>query len=70
MVAQAMSEITMRGTRTNVIGLLRLMADEIESGERRSATAFSAHPGDDPTHTFVVQVDEVSRTDTTMTVRA
>lgn len=64
-----MSQIEMRGTRFNVIGLLRLMADEIEQGERRSATCFAAHPGDDPTHTFVVQVDDVSRTDTTMTVR-
>lgn len=65
-----MSEITMRGTRFNVVGLLRLMADEIEAGEWRSATGFSARPGEDPTHTFVVQVDEQSRTDTTMTVRA
>lgn len=64
-----MSEVVMRGTRANVIGLLRLMADEIEAGERRSATCFAEAPGWDPTMTLAVEVDESQRGDTTLLVR-
>jgi hypothetical protein len=52
-----------------VIGLLRCMADEIEAGEKRSATCFAAAPGWDPSHTFMVVVDEQQPMDTTMSVR-
>jgi hypothetical protein len=59
-------EIVMRGTRENVIGLLRLMADEIEQGSHRSATCFSEHEVADPTVRFVVEVDDRQRLATTM----
>jgi hypothetical protein len=45
------SEVVITGRPTQVAGLLRLMADEIEQ-DGYSSTAFSAREGDDPTHTI------------------
>lgn len=42
-----MSEVYITGTRENIAGLLRLMADEVEQ-EGFSATAFSEEPDWDP----------------------
>lgn len=64
-----MSEIVMRGTRENVVGLLRLMADEIETGQHRSSTDFSEHEVADPSVRFTVEVDDHQRLTTTMRVR-
>lgn len=42
-----MSEVTITGTRENIAGLLRVMADEV-SEFGHSETAFSEEPGWDP----------------------
>lgn len=63
------TEITMSGTRENVIGLLRLMADEIEAGQHRSDTDFSEHEVADPSVRFTVLADDHQRFATTMRVR-
>jgi hypothetical protein len=66
------STITMRGSRRNVAGLLRLMADEIEhQGLDRSVTCFATDPSHDPSVTFeaVVDTSQTYSFDTTMEVR-
>lgn len=63
-----MSTIYLRGSRANLAGLLRLMADEIASGEQRSATSFASEPGWDPENSLVVEVVDEQRNDTTMKV--
>lgn len=61
-----MSSIYMRGTRENVAGLLRLMADEVEQ-LGRSATSFSERVGDDPWHSLTCEQADQPH-DTTMQV--
>lgn len=53
-----MSTVVMHGGRDNIVGLLRLMADELEQGLSRSATCFSEDPAWDPTITFELIPDE------------
>jgi hypothetical protein len=61
-----MSGIYIRGTRENIAGLLRLMADEVEQ-DGHSATGFSEHPGEDPWHALTCE-EEDQPYDTTMQV--
>lgn len=65
-----MTHVFMRGSRQNVVGLLRVMADEIDAGEQRSATSFAEQPGWDPSHSLTVVVVEDQPHDTTMEVRS
>lgn len=61
-----MSGIYIRGTRANVAGLLRLMAEEMEQCGN-SATSFSERPGEDPWHSLTCEEADQPM-DTTMQV--
>jgi hypothetical protein len=63
-----MTEISIRGTRRNLAGLLRLMADEIDT-DGRSITAFSEQPGWDPTVKVDVWADDSGARDHDTTVQ-
>lgn len=65
-----MSSVYLSGSRDNLVALLRLIASEVEGGERVSRTNFCETPGWDPEHSLhVIAVDEQPH-DTTMEVRS
>lgn len=63
-----MSHVYIRGSRENVAGLLRLMADEVEE-TGRSSTGFAERPGEDPWHSLTCELADQPH-DTTMQVHA